>query len=510
LITVHFSVRDTGIGIPADRMDRLFQSFSQVDSSTTRRYGGTGLGLAISRRLCELMGGRIWAESEGMAGRGSTFHFTIRAEAAPAPPRAYLQPVQADLRGKGVLIVDDNATNRRILVKQTEGWGMAPQASGSPAEALAWLRQGRAFDLALIDRQMPAMDGLALAAEIRKLDATLPLVMVSSLGQREVGGEGVELAAFLLKPIKASQLYDTLVGILAAEGAPPPARRMAGASVFDAEMGQRLPLRILLAEDNAVNQKVAQRLLERLGYRADVAADGREAVEALRRQAYDLVLMDVQMPEMDGLEATRLILDEWPPERRPRIVAMTANVMKEDREACLAAGMDDYLAKPIRIPELVAALSRCRPLGGEAASGPEDAGHPDPAIGDDAVAQLDPAALDNVRALAGGDGAFLAELIDTFLADAPQLLAQMGQAVEAGDAATLRRAAHSLKSNSAEFGAGTLADLCRELEAIGRAGEEAGGGGGPTAEAVEMVARAETIFERVRPALDNVRRDTAG
>jgi CheY-like chemotaxis protein len=276
------------------------------------------------------------------------------------------------------------------------------------------------------------------------------------------------------------------------------------APVFDAELGRRRPLRVLLAEDNAVNQKVAQRLLERLGYRADVAGDGREAVAALRQQTYDVIFMDVQMPEIDGLEATRLILDEWPPERRPRIVAMTANMMKEDREACLAAGMDDYLAKPIRVEELVAALNRCQPLVGGPAEGPGDAARSDPS------ARLNQAALDNVRALAGGDMAFVAELIDTFLADVPQLLAQMRRAVEAGDAATLRRAAHSLKSNSAEFGAGALADLCRELEAMGRTGLEAGDAEWAGAETAETLARAEVAFEKIRPVLEDVRRTAAG
>ena len=373
------AVRDTGIGIPPDRIDRLFRSFSQVDSSTTRKYGGTGLGLAISKRLCEMMGGSMWVESPSPSpplaggtegGPGSTFHFTIQAEAAPAPVRPYLQATQLDLKGKRVLIVDDNATNRRILTLQTQGWGMVPQATGSPEEALEWIRRGAPFDIAILDQQMPEMDGLMLAAEIQRerggdalSNVPLPLVMVSSLGPREANTDGGEFAAFLLKPVRASQLYNALVGILATEERPAQREPVADKSQFDSEMGQRLPLRILLAEDNAVNQKLALRLLERLGYRADVAANGLEALEALRRQPYDVVLMDVQMPDMDGLEATRAIHQEWPGERRPRIIAMTANVMKEDREACLAAGMDDYLGKPIRVEELVGALSRCQALG---------------------------------------------------------------------------------------------------------------------------------------------------
>ncbi|HNS50842.1 MAG TPA: GAF domain-containing protein [Anaerolineae bacterium] len=354
---MHFSVRDTGVGIPPDRMDRLFQSFSQVDSSTTRKYGGTGLGLAISQRLTEMMGGIMWAESSGVAGEGSTFHFTVRAEPAALPARAELRADAADLRGRRVLIVDDNATNRRILALQTRGWGMTPRDTGSASEALAWLRAGDVYDIALVDRQMPEMDGIALAGEIRRLAPQVPVVMVSSLGQREAAADAAPVGAFLLKPIKASQLYDALAGLLASRpgtGAKP----QAVASQFDAEMGERHPLRILLAEDNAVNQKLALRLLERLGYRADLAANGVEAIRALERQRYDLIFMDIQMPEMDGLDATRQICERWAEGERPRIVAMTANALAEDREACLAAGMDDYLAKPIRVEELVAALSR--------------------------------------------------------------------------------------------------------------------------------------------------------
>jgi PAS domain S-box-containing protein len=367
---LHFLVRDTGIGIPPDRMDRLFKSFSQIDASTTRQYGGTGLGLVISKRLCELMGGVMWVESQ--VDEGSTFHFTIQAQSAPAPPKPYLQESQPSLSGRRVLIVDDNATNRRILTLQTQAWGMLPRDTARPDQALEWIGQGLAnatdsFDVAILDVQMPEMDGVTLAGMIRRtLDAqTLPIILLSSLGQREAGVAEDKFAPYLTKPIKASQLYDVLVGIFAAqERAVKGSEEAATASPeqrpqFDPEMAQRLPLRILLAEDNAINQKLALRLLERMGYRADVAGNGLETLEALRRQTYDVVLMDVQMPEMDGLEATRAIHREWPPQRRPRIIAMTANAMQEDREICLAAGMDDYVSKPIRVEELVEALRQC-------------------------------------------------------------------------------------------------------------------------------------------------------
>jgi signal transduction histidine kinase/DNA-binding response OmpR family regulator/tetratricopeptide (TPR) repeat protein len=359
---LHFSVRDTGIGIPPDRMDRLFRSFSQVDASTTRKYGGTGLGLAISKRLAELMGGTMWVESE--VGVGTTFHFAIRAEAAPPPPqRVQLRGEQPPLRGKRVLVVDDNPTNCRVLALQLENWGMMPRVTGSPREALEWVRRGDPFDLAILDALMPELDGLALVREIRSLrdKAALPLILFSSLGRREAGADLFDFAAYLSKPLKQSQLFDVLAGLFAREALASEQARPSKPAL-DPHMAERLPLRILLAEDNAVNQKLALRLLRQMGYRADVAANGLEAIEALDRQPYDVILMDVQMPELDGLDATRRIVARWPADARPRIIAMTANAMQGDRERCLEAGMDDYVSKPIRVDELAGALERCQAL----------------------------------------------------------------------------------------------------------------------------------------------------
>jgi PAS domain S-box-containing protein len=374
--SLHFAVRDTGIGIPPDRLNRLFQAFSQVDASTTRKYGGTGLGLAVSKRLSELMGGTMWVESEGVPGKGSAFHFTIRApEATEAQARPSLQGEAPELRGHSVLVVDDNATNRRVLTLQTQGWGMQPRDTGTAREALEWVRQGEQFDLAILDLHMPEMDGVGLAEALRAVEAgavpaeatgaarraPTPLILLSSLG-----GYGKEIpaglfAACVTKPIRASALFDTLMGIFAqsVQQVPTPAAVPARP---DAEMAKRLPLRILIAEDYVVNQKLALRLLAQMGYRADVAANGLEAIQALERQPYDVVLMDVQMPEMDGLEATRQVCARWPVGERPRIIAMTANAMQGDREMCLAAGMDDYVSKPIRVDELVQALAGCQPL----------------------------------------------------------------------------------------------------------------------------------------------------
>ncbi len=352
-----FAVRDTGIGLTAEGMSRLFQSFSQADSSTTRKYGGTGLGLAISRRLSELMGGRMWAESDG-PGKGSTFLFTIDVPIAEMPPARSRDFVgaQPELTGKRVLVVDDNATNRRILSLQTAKWGMASRDTESPLEAVRWIEAGEAFDLAILDMHMPEMDGLTLARQIRERRPTLPLVLFSSLGRREAGDTDKLFSAYLAKPIRQSQLFDTLVGLLVHDAAPKAAAAPAK-SQLDPAMAARHPLRILLAEDNVVNQKLALRILQQMGYRADLASNGIEAVESVERQTYDVVLMDVQMPEMDGLEAARRITAKWSADERPRIVAMTANAMQGDREMCLAAGMDDYLTKPIRVERLVEALN---------------------------------------------------------------------------------------------------------------------------------------------------------
>ena len=356
-----FAVRDTGIGLAAMSIQRLFQSFSQADSSTTRRYGGTGLGLAISKRLAELMGGTMWVESAGL-GRGSTFFFTIAARlaASPQPARRELTGRQPALAGKRLLVVDDNATNRKVLVLQTGKWGMASRDTESPSEALRWLQAGEAFDVAVLDMHMPEMDGLALAAEVHRLRPALPLVLFSSLGRREAGDTEGLFNAYLSKPLRQSHLFDTLVGLLSDDAAPMVALPK-GRTTIDPGTATRHPLRILLAEDNVVNQKLALRLLQQMGYRADLASNGIEAVESTGRQRYDVVLMDVQMPEMDGLEAARRIVAKWPAGDRPRIVAMTANAMQGDREACLAAGMDDYVTKPIRVEQLVEALARCTP-----------------------------------------------------------------------------------------------------------------------------------------------------
>ncbi len=337
-------------------MGRLFQSFSQADSSIARRYGGTGLGLAISRRLAEAMNGSLTAESTGTPGEGSAFRLTVKLPNAPAtalPAVPLLRSVE--LAGKRALIVDDNATNRRILRAQLARWDVGVRDTESPDEALRWIREGETFDVCLLDLFMPGMDGLALAERIRAAlpTSTPKLVLVSSAAMRE---HGATMDALLPKPVKPSALHDALVTVFSSGEGRVQLQR-APEAAGDRELATRHPLHILLAEDNAVNQKLALRLLANMGYVADVAHDGAQAIAAVEATDYNVVLMDVQMPELDGLTATRRIRSQWP-DRQLHIVAMTANAMAGDREACLAAGMNDYVSKPIKPAELAAALMR--------------------------------------------------------------------------------------------------------------------------------------------------------
>lgn len=348
-----FSVRDTGIGIPPDRIIHLFQSFSQVDASTTRRFGGTGLGLAISKRLSELMGGSMWVESE--LGQGSTFFFKIQARAADVSVSNTRKAHAPDFAGKRILIVDDNETSRRILQTLGESWGLDCLTVGTAEEAIRVLAADPRLDLAILDLHLPEKDGVELAREIRR-DARcryLPLLLLTpgpfSKGQMETIERENNPIGFVAKPVKSSTLFNRLVESLTGKKVSQGSR---GQTVGDRDLARRLPLRILLVEDAIVNQKVALALLAQLGYSADLAANGLEAIDAVERQPYDLIFMDVHMPEMDGLEASRQLNMKYSASERPFIIAMTASAMLEDRDACIAAGMDDFLSKPVRNEEL--------------------------------------------------------------------------------------------------------------------------------------------------------------
>jgi len=521
---LEFAVRDTGIGILPSRMHRLFRSFSQVDASTTREYGGTGLGLAISKQLAELMGGRMWVDSKGVfAGNpppdrqpkstsdtpGATFHFTVLAEIAPADSITPQVPDFSSLIDKRVLIVDDNSTNRKILTLETQSWGMHSTVVDRPSAALAAMDTEKTFDLAILDVQMPEMNGIELARRIRQhhKGKHIPLVVLTSVGWESTHqnnqNSDLQFAAFVSKPIKQSQLYNVLLGALSGR---PMVRASSSTNNYDVEFAARLPLKILIAEDNIVNQKVATQTLQRLGYRADVVSNGREAIEAVARQHYDVVLMDMQMPVMDGLEASRQICQRWQADRRPRLIALTANAMRGDRDACLQAGMDDYISKPIRFDELTKALKRSTPrrsqaeLEQEAIALLEKAAPSMPklvecshSLADQGLTpastemitdrlnhdfdlraspielpaiRLDDQMLENLRDLDA-----LVELLELYLSEVPSLVEGISEAIAKGDAPALRESAHSLKSTSAAIGAMTLSTLAKELETIGKSGD---------------------------------------
>ncbi|WP_439631769.1 response regulator [Gemmata sp.] len=461
-VRVRFTVEDTGIGVPTHLHESIFDAFSQADGSTTRRYGGTGLGLTISARLVALMGGRIWVESE--PGHGSRFHFEARFAACPAPTsRSAAVPV-ATLHGTSVLVVDDNATNRRVLCEALRLWGARATGVESGPEALAELRRaagaGAAHSLVLLDAVMPDMDGFAVAEVLaREPTPAGPVVMMLSSSDRQDDAarcRALGLAAYLVKPVKAAELRQAILRALGAGPGTPVqgTQRPGGAGAAGG------PLRVLLVEDNPINQRVAVRMLEGFGHSVAVAGHGGEAVAAVGREPFDVVLMDVQMPVMDGFEATRLIrAGEAAAERRTPIVAMTAHAMTGDRDRCLAAGMDDYLSKPVHRDDLAAVLARYSAAAPAARAAP-------------AVRPATGTVFDRAAALAllGGDEALFADLAALFRAEGPRLLGELRGALLAGDAAGVRRNAHSLKGSSGYLGGAGVGTAAFRLEVLGEAG----------------------------------------
>ncbi len=456
-VGLHIAVEDSGIGIAADHLPRLFQRFTQVDPSTTRKYGGTGLGLAITKRLAELMGGRVHAEST--PGRGSVFHVWVQLESAAAggaAEAAFLQRNTPALAGKRILIVDDNQTNRRILTRFALLWGMQPSTLPSALEALDRVRHGEVFDLAVLDMSMPDVDGLELARQLHQHAGTrqLPVVLLTSLGQRPAGTAeaGVRLAACLAKPIKAAQLFDTLVAAVGGQ------IRVPSPSAGRPPAAPQQPLRVLVAEDHPINQRVVMRLLQHLGHSADVADNGAQAIEQVSRRHYDVVLMDIQMPEIDGLQAARAIVRRRGPQGLPRIIAMTANAMPGDRNACLEAGMDGYLAKPIELRDLADALGRA----GDAARSIE------PGLGE---MTIDASRLEHLRSMQdASQPSLVRELIDMFETDSAAHVHRIGDAHARRDASALRTLAHRFLSATQNIGAMRLSALCAEIESLARQG----------------------------------------
>ena len=509
-VMLQFSVRDTGIGIADDKLDQLFKSFSQVDASTTRHYGGTGLGLAISKNLAQLMGGAMWVTS--VAGKGSTFHFTLSVQ--PAPGKTPERPPQ--LRGLTTLLVDKNTTQRHSLSSQFARWGLNVKEASGSAEALEWIQGGGRFHLAVIDRSLPEINGVALGKEIRKFGGLekVPLVLLTSLADRkdDLEATGGNFAACLSKPVKHGQLRDALVR--AVSGAP--AESKATTKPPEGTLADRFPLRFLLAEDNAVNQKVALRLLQQFGYLADVAHNGAEAVGAVSTRPYDVIFMDVQMPEMDGLQATRRIreFEQVPGAARMQkhiIIAMTANAMVGDRERCMAAGMDDYLPKPVRPDALRAMIEKWGKTLvriAEPAPVPKTDGttsfNRKPAMPAHLPTMTNPAStpppeetppvdIDKLTDLAGGEDG-LGELVELYLTQTAGQIEIIRTAIAAGQANEVRRVAHSAAGANATCGMEGVVPPLRALEHMGDTGQLAGA----MAE-IETVARE---FARIKTFLE--------
>jgi two-component system sensor histidine kinase/response regulator len=484
-VTLRFEISDTGIGIDAEQRQRLFEAFAQADASTTRRFGGTGLGLAICQRLVAAMGGEIGVDSQ--PGRGSRFWFTTRLRQASDSGVVALPEPRADLVGLRVLVVDDNATNRAVLGQMLSAWSMRAWEVTGGAEALAAAREAagrdKPFQVAVVDLNMPAMDGLQLARALRAEPATagIRIVLLTSSTQRgeaRLAGEaGID--GYLAKPVRQSQLFDCLALVTGETSAPRPVvttHRLA-------EARTQARARILVAEDNPVNQRVAARTLEQLGYLVDIADDGAAAVQAVASTTYAAVLMDCQMPGMDGYAATAAIRGREGAGRHTPVVAMTASAMAGDRERCLAAGMDDYIAKPVRLEQLQATLARWVPTDADAEV--ED----DPA--------LDPAVVAGLRRLAeAAEGGVLEELAELFARDTPQRLAGLRRAAAEGDTHALAQAAHILKGSAANLGATAMVDLCQQLETQAKSGRM---------QAVDqLVARLEALYPRVAQAVSAI------
>jgi len=498
-------VRDTGIGIPADKLDRLFQSFSQVDGSTTRKYGGTGLGLTISKRLAELMGGTMWVESE--EGSGSTFHITFAATPVASDPQPFQAREHPDLQGKHIFIVDDHPTTRDILTCYAAQWGMHPHAIGTEAIPQGCiLAQDQRCDVILPNIHQSAQVVADLATHIRQFCPIQGIPMLALLWPttRQVmqhARNGTSRIAFLNKPIRPAPLYHALLSSIRGEPVvQEDYHHLVAQSIFDQQMGVQHPLRILLAEDHMVNQTVALHMLAKLGYRADVAASGYEVLDAVQRRQYDLILMDIQMPDMDGLQTTQRIRATLPDTQQPRIIAMTAHAMAEDRQHCIDAGMDDYVGKPVRVEELVTKLCQgsgsmehaawSMPHAGPGSGGQESrVGRQEQPPADAmqdmlhsplSILHSPPEPLDAeiyaelVSTMGGTTSDALRKIITFFLRDTTERLNTLKQALARQDAPLLFQIAHAMKSSSAMMGALHFSALCKQMEAHGKAGNTSG------------------------------------
>jgi PAS domain S-box-containing protein len=485
-VVLRFSVSDTGIGIPADQQKRIFGAFEQADASKTRKYGGTGLGLSVSLRLVEMMGGRIWVESE--PGQGSTFHFTARLEVQKQTAESPILQEAHNHAGLRVLVVDDNTTNRRILEKTLEYWGMLPTCVESGSEAIAAFQrsitEGKPFPLVLTDCMMPEMDGFELVERINLSfpDLTPSIIMLTSAGERGDAARCLNLAvrAYLIKPVKQADLLYAITNALNNPEAVADRRSLITRHTIR-ESKRRL--RVLLAEDNPVNQKLAGKILEKMGHTVTVAQNGKEAVEFWAHGNFDMVFMDVQMPEMDGFQATGAIREkETGSDKRTPIVAMTAHALKGDEEQCLAAGMDDYVAKPIRVLQLTEVIDRLIGRVGGEENGPAPSGPRQGMIDENALMER-----------VGGDKELLMELAHLFLEDAPKLVSEIKSSLDRNDLRALENSAHALKGSMGNFASKASVDPAFRHELMG--------GSGNLEQADEALADLEKHIAGVRKAL---------
>ncbi len=459
---LEFKVKDTGIGIPAEAQKKLFKPFSQVDSSTSRKYGGTGLGLVISKLLVQLMGGQIgFTSKENM---GTTFSFTIQASGRDMKDFDDHSLLASQLAGKQVIIVDDNKTNRRILSLQTKSWGMKPVEYEKASEALADLQNGKQFDLGILDLMMPEMDGVELAKKIysQSKNKMLPIILLTSVGwhRENVSEQETNIKQFLTKPVKQSKLFDTIASIFSDKKVE--TGNSKDVSVLSSKIAEKWPLDILLAEDNPVNQKFALRTLEKLGYNADLAENGLEVLKALEKKPYDLILMDIQMPEMDGVETTIIIRSRVAEEVRPQIVALTAHAMPGDREKYLSLGLDDYISKPIKLEELIRVLKSCTPKKGSAIAGLSSQ------TGDMPLELEKPEiTLSDLKETLGfgeaEEDSFVFELVQVFIDETTSLIDELKESVNAGDIKTVCRIVHTVKSSSQTIGVNSLTELADQI-----------------------------------------------
>lgn len=466
VVELQFSIKDSGIGIPKEKLNFIFQSFTQVDSSTTRKYGGTGLGLAICKRLVNLMGGTIWVDSK--ENRGSTFSFTIKSKISKViSPKVFLKSSSSALKNKRILIVDDNDTNLHILNIQFRNWGMIPRSTKNPKEALKWIINDDPFDIAILDMLMPEMDGLELTKEIRKYRSKkdFPIIILSSAGGQSKNKKEMEvyLNAIVTKPIKQAQLQNMIIDTLSPSIVPSETLKKRTEVVkkkkdveSDKTISLDFPMKILVAEDNMINQKLITKILSQIGFQSDVVSNGIEAIDDLKRVRYDLVFMDVQMPEMDGIEATKYIVQNWSSDERPVIIAMTANVMQGDKEKCLNAGMDDYLSKPVVIDDVQKIIKKWLEVIKQKKSITRRSIKTSLMLDSDIIYGLKK--LD--------DSNNFSEVIQLYIELAPELIKSIKSSYKENNISQMKNSASNLKKISLNLGANRLAEICFKLETL--------------------------------------------